>query len=102
MLAVVVTIIAVPGKAESLIDALNHNAAGSRQEPGCLKWEWSRHREDPERFAIYEVYRDAEAFASHKASRHFEEWLTMIDGCIAEKVAGQYDLLGEDRREGNG
>lgn len=98
MLAVVVTIEVVPGRADDLIAALEFNAAGSRQEPTCRKWEWSRHISEPDKFAIYELYDDAEAFAAHKASEHFAEWRKMIEGVIAHKEAGQYEVLGEDSR----
>jgi len=98
MFAVVVTIEAVPGRAEELVSALEENARGSRSEPDCLKWEWSRHVDDPDRFAIYEVYTSREAFLAHKASDHFAEWVEASSPCIAEKVAGQYELVGRDPR----
>ena len=98
MLAIVVTIEAVPGKADVLVAALKGNAEGSRTEPGCLKWEWSRHIKEPDRFAIYELYTDEAAFAAHKSSNHFAAWLKAIDGVIAEKTAGQYQVDGVDPR----
>ncbi|MDF1852332.1 MAG: putative quinol monooxygenase [Verrucomicrobiales bacterium] len=98
MFAIVVTIVAQPGKEEDLIAALNANASHSREEESCLKWEWSRHVEDSSRFAIYEVYTDREAFLAHKASDHFAAWAEASGPCIAEKVAGQYDLSEPDDR----
>lgn len=98
MLAIVVTIDVVDGRADDLIAALEVNAEGSRQEPGCLKWEWSRHLKEPNKFAIYELYTDMDAIKSHKSSEHFQKWLGMIDGVIENKVAGQYDVVGEDAR----
>ncbi len=93
MFAVIVTIEAVPGQSGSLIAALEANAHGARQEPGCLKWEWSRHISDENQFAIYEIYKDQSAFEEHKASEHFAESI------IAKKVSGQYAVLGADVRE---
>ena len=98
MFAVVVTIDAVPGKAEDLILALKNNASHSRTEAECLTWEWSRHVEDENRFAIYELYTNREAFLEHKASEHFAKWVEESSGCIANKVAGQYDVAGADPR----
>lgn len=98
MFAVVVTIEAVSGKADDLIAALNANASHSREEPDCLKWEWSRHIEDSDKFAIYELYTDREAFLAHKASHHFAEWVGASSPCIAHKVAGQYHVEGPDIR----
>ena len=73
MLAVVVTIVCHPDKIEEMIAALEGNAAHSRHEPGCLKWEWSQHIEDPAKFAIYELYTTREAFAAHKAWNSLRE-----------------------------
>lgn len=98
MLAIVVTIDAVAGKEDDLIAALNDNASHSRQEPSCLKWEWSRHIDDPGKFAIYEVYTDREAFLAHKASEHFAHWVEASTPCMAEKVAGQFELTEPDSR----
>lgn len=98
MFAVVVTIKAVPGKAEELIQALENNARHSRQEKSCLKWEWSRHVEDSDSFAIYELYTDRDAFLAHKASEHFAHWVEESTPCIAEKIAGQYSVSNPDIR----
>lgn len=96
MVAIVVTFEIHPGKEAEIIAALEGNAIGSRAEPGCYKWEWSRHLEDPLKFAIYELYENKEAIKAHKASAHFAEWLGQIDGVIASKTAGQYDVTGAD------
>jgi len=98
MHVVMVTIEALPGTREALEEALRHNAEHSRQEPDCLKWEWSQHCDDPDRFAIYEVYTDQEAFLAHKASVHFAEWVEASGPCIAKKEAGQYRLEDPDLR----
>ncbi|MAS93850.1 MAG: hypothetical protein CMO55_11715 [Verrucomicrobiales bacterium] len=98
MFAVVVTIKAVSGKADDMIKALENNARHSRQEESCLKWEWSRHVDDPDKFAIYELYTDREAFLAHKASEHFAHWVEESTPCIEEKVAGQYDVTDPDVR----
>jgi quinol monooxygenase YgiN len=98
MLAVVVTISSHPDKVGEMIAALEGNAAHSRHEPECLKWEWSQHIEDPTKFAIYELYTTREAFAAHKASDHFAVWVEASTPCIKEKVAGQYDVKGVDPR----
>lgn len=98
MLAIVVTFEIHPGKRSKILAALEKNAAGSREEAGCLKWEWSSHTDDPLKFAIYELYVDADAIKSHKASQHFAEWLEEIDGVIAQKTAGIYEVSGLDPR----
>ena len=98
MVAIVVTFEINPGKEARILAALEKNAAGSRQEPSCLKWEWSRHLDDPLKFAIYELYTDVEAIKQHKASHHFAEWLEEIEGVFAHKTAGIYEVSGVDSR----
>lgn len=90
LLAVVVTIEAHSDQVEAMIRALKNNASHSVHEPECRCWEWSQHLDDPQKFAIYELYTSEEAFAAHKASTHFAEWLEASAPCIAHKVAGRY------------
>lgn len=90
LLAVVVTIEAHSDQVEAMIRALENNASHSVHEPECRCWEWSQHLDDPKKFAIYELYTSEEAFAAHKASTHFAEWLEASSPCIAHKVAGRY------------
>jgi quinol monooxygenase YgiN len=90
VLAVIVLIECHPGQGQQLIPALEHNAAHSREEPACHRWEWSRHIDHPDKFAIYELYEDAEAFTVHKQSAHFAAWKAATDGLIAKKESGQY------------
>lgn len=98
MLAIVVNFVIKPGKDAEAIAALEANAAGSRQEPGCLKWEWSRHVDEPSKFAIYELYHDREAIAAHRASDHFQAWSASLESFLETKVSGVYDVAGVDPR----
>jgi quinol monooxygenase YgiN len=90
VLAVIVLIECHPGRGAELIPALQANADHSRHEPACHRWEWSRHVDSPDKFAIYELYDDAAAFAAHKQSAHFAAWKAASDPLIAKKEAGQY------------
>ena len=80
MLAIVVNLEIKPATEEQAIAALEANAAGSRQEPGCLKWEWSRKLDEPTHFAIYELYRDQAAIDAHRTSPHFLRWDQSLPG----------------------
>ncbi len=92
MLAVVVLIECHPGRGQDLIPALEENAHHSLEEPTCHRWEWSRHVDTPDKFAIYELYDDAAAFAAHKQSAHFAAWKAASDSLIAKKESGMYLL----------
>ena len=98
MLAIVVNFEIQDGKEAEAIAALQANAAGSRTEPGCLKWEWSRRVDEPSLFAIYELYVDQAAIDAHRASPHFLKWQSSLDGFLKEKSSGIYQVTGVDPR----
>ncbi|HEY8374149.1 MAG TPA: putative quinol monooxygenase [Pseudonocardiaceae bacterium] len=43
----------------------------TRNEPGCLWFDWSRSVEDPTEYVLVEAFRDDEAGAAHVQSEHF-------------------------------
>jgi autoinducer 2-degrading protein len=98
MLAIVVNFEIKSGAETEALAALEANAAGSRAEPGCLKWEWSRQIDAPDRFAIYELYVDRPAIDCHKSSPHFLEWQARTASFIKSKTSGIYDVTGVDAR----
>ena len=78
------------GRAEFLAAMAANAEASVRDEPGCLRFDVCSVESDENRFVLYELYTDADAFAAHKASPHFAEWRT-----IAEQVlAGQTNTPG--------
>jgi quinol monooxygenase YgiN len=44
---------------------------GTRNEPGCLWFDWSRSLENPHEYVLVEAFRDDEAGAAHVQSEHF-------------------------------
>jgi quinol monooxygenase YgiN len=98
MLAIVVNFEIHPDTETQALAALEANAVGSRTEPGCLKWEWSRHVDEPNCFAIYELYVDRDAIDFHKSSAHFGEWKESTPKFMKEKSSGIYEVSGKDSR----
>lgn len=45
--------------------------AATREEPGCLWFDWSRSVEDPTEYVLIEAFRDDAAGAAHVGSEHF-------------------------------
>lgn len=43
----------------------------TRDEPGCLWFEWSRSLDEPTEYVLVEAFRDDEAGAAHVQSEHF-------------------------------
>ena len=56
-------------KAESLLRELRD---ASVKEPGMIQFEVGRSSDDPNVFALWEVYRDKDAVEAHRASEHFK------------------------------
>lgn len=45
--------------------------AATRNEPGCLWFDWSRSLDDPNEYVLVEAFRDGDAGAAHVQSAHF-------------------------------
>jgi quinol monooxygenase YgiN len=94
MFSLVVQMVVRPGRREEFLAGMSANAEASvRDEPGCLRFDISALAADPDRFFLYELYTNAEAFAAHKASPHFAQWRE-----IAERVlvpGSQVNTAGE-------
>lgn len=86
----------LPEKAEAFVELVRFNAANSRKEPGCLKFDVLRSHDNPLLFRLHEVYRDEAGFAAHQQTSHYARWKAEIAGLLAaprtsEKLAG-FDL----------
>jgi quinol monooxygenase YgiN len=45
----------------------------TRNEPGCLWFDWSRSLADPDEYVLVEAFRDDQAGAAHVTSAHFKK-----------------------------
>jgi autoinducer 2-degrading protein len=94
MYTVCVHVRVVPGKEEAFLSATLPNARATRQEPGNLRFDVLRSRGEPDRFLLYEVYRDEAGMAAHKETTHYVQWRDEVAGWMAEPRQGvKYDLL---------
>jgi len=59
------------------------NATLSLREPGVARFDVVQQADDPTRFVLVEVYRDAEAPAQHKATPHYARWRDMVADMMA-------------------
>ena len=92
MFSLVVQMHVRPGRREEFLAGMAANAEASvREEPGCLRFDVCSVDGDEHRFLLYELYRDAEAFAAHKATPHFAEWRAVA----ATVLEGQVNTSGE-------
>lgn len=62
-----------PEHRAAFLDALWEDANGALDtEEGCLRFDVTVDAQDPNRFLLYEVYRDAEARAIHRAAPYLK------------------------------
>lgn len=60
------------------------NARHSIQEAGIARFDVIQQADDPTRFVLVEVYRDAEAPARHKETAHYLIWRDKVAPMMAE------------------
>jgi len=63
-----------PEYLDTFIAATRINATESAKEPGVARFDFLQQQDDPTRFVLYEVYRDASAPVKHKETAHYLEW----------------------------
>src|SRR5258708_29393266 len=68
---------------DTFIAATRINAQFSAREPGVARFDFLQQKDDPTRFVLYEVYRDAEAPAAHKQTSHYNQWAAKVEKMFA-------------------
>ena len=69
---------AMPGKASELITLLRIVASHSRSEPGNLRWDLWQDQQDETIFVVDELYKDVESVQAHRATPHFQDYVSKI------------------------
>jgi autoinducer 2-degrading protein len=68
---------------EAFVAATRANHEGSRGEPGNLRFDVLQREDDPVRFVLVEVFRDADAAAAHKSTPHYLAWRDAVAHMMA-------------------
>ncbi|GAA2287033.1 putative quinol monooxygenase [Streptomyces atrovirens] len=61
----------LPEHADAWPEITREFTEATRDEPGCLWFDWSRSVDDPTEYVLVEAFRDDEAGAAHVRSEHF-------------------------------
>ena len=88
MLVVHVQVHVKPDCVEAFQEATCVNARESRKEPGVLQFDVLQQQEDPTRFVLVEIYRDAAAAAAHKETAHYPAWRDAVAPMMTEPRVG--------------
>jgi quinol monooxygenase YgiN len=84
MLVVHVHVHVKPDNVEAFKEATRLNARLSLLELGVLRFDVLQQQDDPTRFVLVEVYRDAKAAAAHKDTPHYPVWRDAVAPMMAE------------------
>ena len=77
-----------PESVDAFRAASLENARNSVQEPGIARFDVVQQVDDPTRFVLVEVYRDAGAPARHKETAHYLTWRETVADMMAEPRQG--------------
>ena len=69
---------------EAFKQATFANARESLKEPGVARFDILQQQDDPTRFVFVEVYRNVEANAAHKETKHYAAWRDTVASMMAE------------------
>lgn len=70
------------------------NARESLKEPGIARFDVAQQADDPSRFVLVEVYRDAGAPAKHKETAHYQTWRDAVAPMMAApRSSVKYDAV---------
>jgi (4S)-4-hydroxy-5-phosphonooxypentane-2,3-dione isomerase len=72
-----------PERVEAFKEATSHNARYSLFEEGVYRFDVVQQQDDPTRFVLVEVYRDADAAAEHKQTEHYQVWRDKVAPMMA-------------------
>jgi len=84
MLVVHVHVRVKPECVETFKQASLENARDSVREPGIARFDVVQQQDDPTRFVLVEVYRNADAPAQHKETAHYARWRDAVAPMMAE------------------
>jgi (4S)-4-hydroxy-5-phosphonooxypentane-2,3-dione isomerase len=85
---------------EEFLAAITANAEASvRDEPGCHRFDVGAVEGDENRFLLYELYDDAEAFEAHKRAPHFAAWRQVADRVLVSQVNTRGTLVATNSDE---
>jgi len=89
MFAVIVTLHIKPERIDDFLRVTAANVAGSRQEPGNLRFDVIAVDGKPGEYRFYELYVDETAFKNHQTTAHYATWKAEVETLQAERRSGE-------------
>jgi autoinducer 2-degrading protein len=83
-----VSVFVKPEFRDAFIEATLDNARNTRNEPKNLRFDVLQGLDDPDRFFLYEVYRDESGMDDHKTTSHYQNWRETVEKMMAKPREG--------------
>ena len=77
-----------PEHRDEFTQATLENARCTVEEPGNLRFDVIQQVDDPNRFVLYEAYRDEVGMNAHKETAHYARWRDAVAPWMAEPRRG--------------
>ena len=88
MYVVCVTVYVKEENQEEFTKATLENAKNTREESLNLRFDVLQCLDNPNRFFLYEVYKDESGFVSHKETDHYKIWRETVAPMMAQPRVG--------------
>lgn len=88
MYVVAVTVHVKPPHVRQFIEAILDNARNTRREPGNVRFDVLQAEEDPNRFFLYEVYKQKEDFVKHQQTEHYLRFKNTVADWMSQPRQG--------------
>jgi quinol monooxygenase YgiN len=85
-LRVVVNIKSKPDRVDDLQKALDALAQSTREEDGCLSYEFLQNKSEPTDIVLLEHWRDKAALGAHSKTGHFQKGMEDINEMTSEQI----------------
>ena len=99
-IGVMVTVEIEEARVPAFLEALKVDAAGSREEEGCLRFDLLKDSEAANTWHFYEIYKDNDAMAVHKTLPHYKAWADFKAGLAASSCLPSWLWCSSPRRSG--
>jgi quinol monooxygenase YgiN len=73
---------------DAFIEVTIENVRNSVKETGVARFDFIQQADDPTRFTLIEVYRDADAHVKHRETAHYLKWRDTVADWMAEPRLG--------------
>lgn len=85
-----------PERFAKFVELMLVNARGSREEPGCERFDVVVPKDGSARVALFEIYKDEAAFKAHQQSAHYKAFVEARGDMIRSVRFGAFRFAEED------